>query len=295
MWRPGVIPGSHTSWWMKCPGLMFWAAMPSMYWSCLFHDEHWKCVSVKGRPGVILGSLCSFSESTAFEFHTMHFLYRIFDLGSFAATCYGTRQLNVNYVGVPALDHVAGWCSWLLPCLRAPGHMLHEAAWRNQSTLPALEPGVLMTRACTLAAMGSKCPAHQRDPYPGYMNAMRLFMMALQPVQAHYVKHVLISACPGPTGDVARPFGLELTVSVDVHAVGHSAGSYGAMALAAVLEEPAFSQTEGTTKVTAIAMPESLLTRRYRRQVKLVHFEKDELCVWRRGGVWVPGGLRPVF
>ena len=50
--------------------------MPSLYWSCLFHDEHWKCVSVKGRPGVILGSPCSFSESTAFEFHTMHFLYR---------------------------------------------------------------------------------------------------------------------------------------------------------------------------------------------------------------------------
>ena len=48
-------------------------------------------------------------------------------------------------------------------------HMLHEAAWPfgvfawqrilcqwNQSTLPALEPGILMTRACTLAAMGSR-------------------------------------------------------------------------------------------------------------------------------------------
>ena len=104
-----------------CSGLMFWAAMPSLYWCCLFHDEHWKCVSMKGRPGVILGSPCSFSESTAFEFHTMHFLYRNFDLWSFAATCYGTRQLNVDNVGVPALDHVAGWCSWLLPCLRAPG------------------------------------------------------------------------------------------------------------------------------------------------------------------------------
>ena len=106
-------------------------------------------------------------------------------------------------------------------------------------------------------------------------------MMALQPAQAaHYVKHVLIPAWPGPAGDVARPSGLELTVTVEVHAIGHSAGSYGAMALAAVLEEPAFSQTDGSTKVTAIAMPESLLTRRYRRQVKLVHVEKDELCVW---------------
>ena len=52
------------------------------------------------------------------------------------------------------------------------------------------------------------------------------------------------------------------------------------MVLAAVLEEKAFAKTSGSTKVTAIAMPKSLLTRRYRRQVKLVHVEKDELCVW---------------
>ena len=138
-----------------------------------------------------------------------------------------------------------------------------------------------MTRACSLAAMGQECPAHQRDPHPGCENAMRLFMMALQPAQtAHYVKTVLIPACPGPTGAIARPFGLELAVTVEVRAIGHSAGSYGAMVLAAVLEEPAYSQTLGSAKVTAIAMPESLLTRRYRRQVKLVHVEKDELCVW---------------
>ena len=57
-----------------CPGLMFYATMLAVYWSCLFHNEHWKYVSVKGRSGVILG------ESTAFEFHTMHFLYKNFDL-----------------------------------------------------------------------------------------------------------------------------------------------------------------------------------------------------------------------
>ena len=122
-------------------------------------------------------------------------------------------------------------------------HTLHEAAWPigvfawqrivcqwNQSLLPALEPGILMTRACSLAAMGSKCPAHQRDPHPGHQNAMRLFMMALQPAQtAHYVKQVLIPACPGPIGALSRPFGLELNVTVEVHAIGHSAGSYGAM------------------------------------------------------------------
>ena len=71
-------------------------------------------------------------------------------------------------------------------------HMLHEAAWPfgvfawqrilcqwDQNVLPALEPGLLMTRACSLAAMGSKCPAHQREPHPGYQNALRLFMMTL--------------------------------------------------------------------------------------------------------------------
>ena len=95
----------------------------------------------------------------------------------------------------------------------------------------------------------------------------------------HYGKQLLIPACPSPTGALVWPFGLELHVAVEVHAIGHSAGSYGAMVLAAVLEESAFSKTNGSTKVTAIAMPKSLLTS-YRRQVKLVHVEKDELCVW---------------
>ena len=96
-------------------------------------------------------------------------------------------------------------------------HMLHEAAWPfgvfawqrilcqwDQNVLPALEPGLLMTRACSLAAMGSKCPAHQREPHPGYQNALRLFMMTLQPAPlVHYVQHLLIPACPSPTGEAA--------------------------------------------------------------------------------------------
>ena len=46
-------------------------------------------------------------------------MYSIFDLGSFAATCYGAQQLNANNVGVPAMNHVAGWCSW--PVAVSPG------------------------------------------------------------------------------------------------------------------------------------------------------------------------------
>ena len=90
-------------------------------------------------------------------------------------------------------------------------HMLHEAAWPfgvfawqrilcqwNQSTLHDLEP----------------------DPHDS---------------SVHPSCHGLIPACPGPTGTLARPFGLELEVTVEVHIIGHSAGSYAAMVLAAVL------------------------------------------------------------
>ena len=57
---------------------------------------------------------------TALEFHTMHFLYRHFALCPFAATCYGTRQLNVDSFGVQAMDHVV---VWVLGCCRVSGHL----------------------------------------------------------------------------------------------------------------------------------------------------------------------------
>ena len=102
--------------------------------------------------------------------------------------------------------------------------MLHEAALQclcvaanHLSVEPEYTPRpqtrCFDARACSLAAMGHKCPAHQRDRHPGYENAMRLFMMALQPAQTdHYVKTVLIPACPGATGAIVRPCGLELAV-----------------------------------------------------------------------------------
>ena len=50
---------------------MFRIAELSSPWSGLFHDEYWRDESVKGRPGVILGSPYSlFSESTGLVFHT---------------------------------------------------------------------------------------------------------------------------------------------------------------------------------------------------------------------------------
>ena len=55
------------------------------------------------------------------------------------------------------------------------------------------------------------------------------------------------------------------------------------MVLSKVLTDVAFMQLVGTTKVTAIATPASLLQVRYgsSRRVHLVHVCDDKLCVWR--------------
>ena len=38
-----------------CPGLMFCAAMLSLPWTCLFHDEYWRYVS--RRCGVVVSPM----------------------------------------------------------------------------------------------------------------------------------------------------------------------------------------------------------------------------------------------
>ena len=55
------------------------------------------------------------------------------------------------------------------------------------------------------------------------------------------------------------------------------------MVLSKVLTEVAFLQLVGTTRVTAVATPTSLLQVRYgsSRRVHLVHVCDDKLCVWR--------------
>ena len=118
---PRLLLGSRTGWWLACCYVSWFEALLQ----CLEYlgaalvlpkMSQWRAGLESSWVAYVL-----FSESTAFEFHTMHFVYRNFDLWSFAATCYGTRQLNVDSVGVQAMDHVVVWCSWLLPCLRAPG------------------------------------------------------------------------------------------------------------------------------------------------------------------------------
>ena len=79
------------------------------------------------------------------------------------------------------------------------------------------------------------------------------------------------------------PDGDHLSAMRVCHIIGHSAGSYGGMVLSKVLTEVAFLQLVGTTRVTAVAMPASLLQVRYgsSRRVHLVHVCDNKLCVWR--------------
>ena len=71
-------------------------------------------------------------------------------------------------------------------------HMLHVAAWPTgvcawlrilcQFGLPSIkaaEANYIMTQACLAAAIGRKKPAHLREPHPGYVSFMKIFMLCL--------------------------------------------------------------------------------------------------------------------
>ena len=61
--RPGIIPVCHTCWWTARCYVSWIDVLLCQAFITLelpFHDEYWRDVSVKGRPGVILGSPCSF-------------------------------------------------------------------------------------------------------------------------------------------------------------------------------------------------------------------------------------------
>ena len=177
-------------------------------------------------------------------------------------------------------------------------HTLHVAAWPAgvcawsrilcQFNLPAIkaaEADYIITQACLAAAIGRKKPAHLREPHPGYVNSMRIFMLCLHPVPLqHFAVKVLLPLQQTSIGRLlALPDGKHITAMRVCHIIGHSAGSYGGMVLSKVLTELAFLQLVGTTRVTAIALPVSLLKVRYGTscRVHLVHVCNDKLCVWR--------------
>ena len=121
-------------------------------------------------------------------------------------------------------------------------HMLHVAAWPAgvcawsrilcQLGLPAIkaaEADFIMTQACLAAAIGRKKPAHLREPHPGYVISMRIFMLCLHPVPLqHFAEKVLLPLQQTSIGRLlALPDGDHMTAMRVCHIIGHSAGSYG--------------------------------------------------------------------
>ena len=170
--------------------------------------------------------------------------------------------------------HVAAWptgvCAW--------SHILCQFGLRSGLLKPTT-----MTQACLAAAIGRKKPGHLREPHPGYVNFMKL-MLCLHPVPQHFAARVLLPLQQSIIGRLlAMPHGDHFTAMRICHIISHSAGSYGGMVLSKMVTDVAFLQLVGTTRVTAVALPVSLLHVRYNnsRRVHLIHVCDNKLCVWR--------------
>ena len=67
-----------------------------------------------------------------------------------------------------------------------------------------------------------------------------------------------------------------------LHVIGHSAGSFLAMVISDILQDPKFGPFYGRTRATAVAMPSKLFETHYtQRKIHLYHVLEDELCLWR--------------
>ena len=58
----------------------------------------------------------------------------------------------------------------------------------------------------------------------------------------------------------------------ELHVIGHSAGSFSAMVISEILEDPKFSPFYGCTRATAVALPGKLFeTHHVQRKIHLYH------------------------
>ena len=97
---PRIILGSHTGWWRACCYVSWFEALLCQALSTLelpSHEEYWEyCrnVSVKGRPGVILGSPCSFQ----WEYRTWvsHHAFSVWKFWSKTFRCNVLRHATVG-------------------------------------------------------------------------------------------------------------------------------------------------------------------------------------------------------
>lgn len=176
-------------------------------------------------------------------------------------------------------------------------HMLHAAAWPigvivwerilgqfHEEELPEATPGIITTRASLMATVGDKWPAHMRPPHPGFVTALRLFLMCVQPLPLlQYFTRVLFPASQRLQGAEAPAFPDVINNVRQFHVIGHSAGSFNGLVVESILCEADFGSLLGLTAVTAIAVPPQLLELDLnpRRVTRLVHVQDDALCVWR--------------
>ena len=157
-------------------------------------------------------------------------------------------------------------------------HMLHVAAWptgvkawerilslMNLPEMPEAQTNKILTQAGVLAATGKKLPAHLRDAHPGFELGLRLILDCLLPAPLRtYLTEVLspvISAESGWLMASAAPAIRDATR--ELHIIGHSAGSFTAMVISDILQDPKFGPFFGRTRATARAMPSRLFETHY--------------------------------
>ena len=166
-------------------------------------------------------------------------------------------------------------------------HMLHVAAWPtgvhawtrilSLMELPEMSEthaDKLLTQASVLAATGQRLPAHLRDAHPGFELGLRVILDCLLPVPLRtYLTEVLSPTVAEESGWLmasADPSIRDATRKL--HIIGHSAGSFTAMVISNILQDPKFTPFFGCTRATAVAMPSKLFETHYTtRKVHLYH------------------------
>ena len=134
--------------------------------------------------------------------------------------------------------------------------MLHVAAWPtgvhawtrilSLKELPEMSEAhadKLLTQASVLAATGQRLPAHLRDAHPGFELGLRVILDCLLPVPLRtYLTEVLSPTVAEESGWLmasADPSIRDATRKL--HIIGHSAGSFTAMVISNILQDPKFT------------------------------------------------------
>ena len=113
------------------------------------------------------------------------------------------------------------------------------------------------------------------------------------------------SGCPCGHCQKASCSPAECSSNLGTAVIGHSAGSFSAMVILDILQDPKFGPFFGCTRATAIAIPSKLFETHYtQRKIHLYHVLEGELCLWRPMKKWsysmnffffVASAFRPVW